>query len=112
MPDSIYMDRRLAAVYEVLNPAAADTGSVLGEVEVSHHQRDVAGDFVAFDTHFHFSDGDAVAEPSTLRFMAQDELAGFLADAGFDDITWYGDWDRSPIGATSPEMFAIAGKAA
>ena len=41
-------------------------------------------------------------------FMTQGELSGFLAQAGFEDTVWYGNWDRSPISATSPEIIAIA----
>jgi len=40
--------------------------------------------------------------------MDQAELAGFLTEAGLADVTWYGDWDRSPVGPASPEIIAIA----
>jgi len=111
--------------FETRNPAArawqtwtpAETHSVadvpgIGTVEVHHDVREAASHLVTFDTHFRFPDGDAVAEPSTLRFMTQDELAAFLAAAGFADVAWYGDWDSSPIGPTSPEIIAVATKAA
>ncbi len=83
----------------------------VGEVEVLHDLRNVDGSFVTFDTHFRFPDGATAREPSTLRFMSQDELAGFLADAGFNAITWYGNWDRSPVSPTSPEIIVIASRA-
>jgi len=63
---------------------------------------------VTFETHYRFPDGTAVASPSTLRFMGQDELAAYLADAGFAPVTWYGDWDRTPIRSGCPEIIAIA----
>ena len=107
--------------FETRNPAVrawetwtpAETQSVadvpgIGAVDVFHDLRNVDGSLVTFDTHFRFPDGVTACEPSTLRFMSQDELAGFLADTGFDDITWYGNWDRSPVSPTSPEIVAVA----
>ena len=41
--------------------------------------------------------------------MSQAELTGFLTEAGLTDVTWYGDWDRSPAGPASPEIIAVAG---
>ena len=41
--------------------------------------------------------------------MDQAELAGFLTEAGLTDVTWYGDWDRSPVSPASPEIIAVAG---
>ena len=43
-----------------------------------------------------------------VRFMDQAEVAGLLAEAGFTDVTWYGDWDRSPFSPVSPEIIAVA----
>jgi hypothetical protein len=41
--------------------------------------------------------------------MNQDELVPFLEEAGFTDVTWYGDWDRSTVSLTSPEIIVVAG---
>jgi hypothetical protein len=111
--------------FETRNPATrtwetwtpAETRSVadvpgVGEVSVHHDLRDVAGQLVTFDTHFQCASGHKMAVPSTLRFMSQDELAAFLAEAGFAETAWYGDWDRSPVGPASPEIIAVATKAA
>ena len=46
---------------------------------------------------------------TTLRFMSRDQLAAFLAESGFTNITWFGDWDRSAISSASPEIIVIAG---
>ena len=81
----------------------------VGAVEVHYDVRPAAGPFVTFETHFRFADDDIVIAPTTLRFMNRDELAMFLADAGFTDATWYGDWDRSAVSPTSPEIIVIAG---
>lgn len=111
--------------FETRNPAIrpwetwtqAETRSVvdvpgIGMVEVHRDVREVDGQLVTFDTQFQCSSGNVMAVPSTLRFMTQDELAAFLAEAGFADMAWYGDWDRSPIGPASPEIIAVASKAA
>ena len=35
-------------------------------------------------------------------------MRDFFAEAGFVDVTWYGNWDRTNVGPTSPEIVAIA----
>lgn len=45
---------------------------------------------------------------STLRFLDADALAGFLSDAGLAIEAQFGDWDRSPLSATGPEIITIA----
>ena len=77
-------------------------------VEVRYRIRSVDGRLVTFETHYRFVKGDTVVAPHTLRFMEKDELATFLAGAGFSEITWHGDWDRSPFTPASPEIIAIA----
>jgi SAM-dependent methyltransferase len=84
----------------------------MGSVEVWHDVRAAEGGRVTFDTHFRFADGTAAVEPSTLRFMDRDELAGFLTEVGFEETAWYGDWDGAPLGPGSPEIIAVATKAA
>jgi ubiquinone/menaquinone biosynthesis C-methylase UbiE len=81
----------------------------VGMVEVHYDITSVTGPFVTFETHFRFAEDDILIAPTTLRFMNQDELGAFLADAGFTDVAWYGDWDRSVVSLTSPEIIAIAG---
>ena len=80
----------------------------LGSVEVHHDVKLVDLPRVTFDTCFRFADGDTMSASSTLRFTSQDELFGFLEEAGFEVAIWYGNWDRSPVAATSPELIAIA----
>ena len=43
-----------------------------------------------------------------LRFLDADALASFLADAGFTIQEQFGDWDRPPLTATSPEIITLA----
>jgi hypothetical protein len=45
---------------------------------------------------------------STLRFLSADALSSFLAEAGFVIEQQFGDWDRQPLVALSPEIITIA----
>jgi SAM-dependent methyltransferase len=81
----------------------------LGAMDVHHDIAVVLGPLVTFETHFRFAADDLVVTPVTLRFMDRKELAGFLDGAGFAKLAWYGDWDRSPCGPTSPEIIVVAG---
>ncbi len=80
----------------------------IGAVDIHYDIAGTEGDRVTFETHFRFAPDDTVVATTTLRFMSRDELAAFLYEAGFSDVTWYGDWDKSPISATSPEIIVVA----
>lgn len=80
----------------------------IGKVVVHHDVRRTEPPLVTFDTVFRFENGDHVSSASTLRFIGQQDLDGFLRQAGFADIAWYGDWDRSAVSAASPELIAVA----
>ncbi|MBV8145046.1 MAG: methyltransferase domain-containing protein [Gammaproteobacteria bacterium] len=45
---------------------------------------------------------------STLRFLDADTLNSFLGEAGFEVAEQFGDWDRSPVRASSPEIITLA----
>jgi SAM-dependent methyltransferase len=45
---------------------------------------------------------------STLRFLEASALAAFLSAAGFVIESQFGDWDRTPLTATSPEIITLA----
>jgi SAM-dependent methyltransferase len=45
---------------------------------------------------------------STLRFVDAASLLPFLVDAGLSIEEQFGDWDRRPVTATSPEIISIA----
>ena len=79
-----------------------------GPAGVHYDIRSVTGPLVTYETCIQFPGGEQVTVPDTLRFMDQAEVAGFLAGAGLTDVTWYGDWDRSPAGPDSPEIIAVA----
>lgn len=80
----------------------------VGMVEVHYNTRLVIGPLVTYETHFGFAGTDVALVTDTLRFMNRVELATLLTDAGFVDLTWYGDWDRAPIGPASPEIIVVA----
>ena len=82
----------------------------IGEVEVYYRVIDVRDRFVTFETHHLFvASGEAATSPSTLRFMSREEVAGYLGEAGFTDIAWFGDWDGAPFTPQSREIIAVAG---
>lgn len=81
----------------------------VGPVTVHYDIAGVEGALVTYETHFQFGPDDSVVAPSRLRFMTAEELAAFLAEAGFSEAEWYGNWDRSPVSPTSPEIIVIAG---
>lgn len=45
---------------------------------------------------------------STLRFLDPSALAAFLAEAGLAVDRQFGDWDRTALTATSPEIITVA----
>ena len=48
---------------------------------------------------------------SRIRFVDQDHLMRLLAVANLTPITWYGDWDRTPITPTSREFIVVTRRA-
>jgi SAM-dependent methyltransferase len=62
--------------------------------------------------HYRFLDTESlITGRSRLRFIDQDHLMRLLAAAGLTPITWYGDWDRTPITPTSREFVAVTRRA-
>jgi SAM-dependent methyltransferase len=82
--------------------------SAAGAADVHYDISSVTGQLVTYETCIRFPGGERITIPDTLRFMDQAGVAGFLAEAGFTDVTWYGDWDRSPFSPVSPEIIAVA----
>jgi SAM-dependent methyltransferase len=77
--------------------------------DVHYDIRAVAGELVTYETWYQFAGArDPVVVPDTLRFTGQARAAAFLAEAGFTQVTWHGDWDGSPYGPASPEIIAVA----
>lgn len=85
----------------------------MGEVQVSHQLLEVAEErdhtLVQFETsHMFPGDSMPVVGVSTLRFTSADVLEALLRAAGFTDVVMYGDWDRSPLSTSSPEIIVVA----
>jgi ubiquinone/menaquinone biosynthesis C-methylase UbiE len=109
-------------VFETRNPLARewDDWTLRAPVEVARTKsgvvrmtRDVEtpmdGDLVSFALTYTRPGWDRpLVSRSTLRFLDADSLASFLSDAGFAIEQQFGDWDRQPLGAKSPEIITIA----
>ncbi len=54
------------------------------------------------------SSGPVWTGASTLRFIDGDHLRALIVESGFAVEGWYGDWDRSDVGPTSPEIIVVA----
>jgi SAM-dependent methyltransferase len=103
----------LVREWEEWNPTASRTRvgiDGIGEVEVHYRVVAAGGNLVTFETHHLFVDSrETAVSSSTLRFMSKNEVAEHLAQAGFTDITWFGDWKGAPFAPESPEIIAVAG---
>jgi SAM-dependent methyltransferase len=76
----------------------AATDAQTGIVDIVHHYR--------------FLDTNNLAVGrSRIRFIHQDDLISLLAAANLTPITWYGDWDRTPITPTSREFIVVTRRA-
>ena len=80
----------------------------IGMLEIHNDIAAIVGDRVTYETHYRFGPDDTVIAHDTIRFLDRSTLAHVLHEAGFVDATWYGDWDRTPVSATSPEIIVIA----
>jgi len=55
-------------------------------------------------------DGQHLQTLETLRFRSPDEIRSSLADAGFEIVREFGDWDRTPFDPGQSEMIVVARK--
>lgn len=81
-----------------------------GLVRMVHEvERPVAGDLVSFTTTFSSPSWDQPqTSRSTLRFLDAGALSSLLTDAGLVIDEQFGDWERRPFTATSPEIITVA----
>jgi hypothetical protein len=69
---------------------------------------DVDGDLVTFTTSYRRSDWVAPElSTSTIRFLDGERLAALLDESALIVVEQFGDWDRSPLTTTSPEIVTI-----
>jgi 2-polyprenyl-3-methyl-5-hydroxy-6-metoxy-1,4-benzoquinol methylase len=100
-----------AREWETWTPSATRrtvTIPAVGNAEVHNDIRSVAGQIVTYETHCRFGSDVTVVIEDSIRFMSRAELCSFLSEAGFQAVTLYGDWDRSKLGRTSPEIIVLA----
>lgn len=97
--------------FETRNPSArawecwtrADTLRNVGDVEFWHETVDASLPLVTYDT----SAGQDVTR-DILAFRDEASIRASLEQAGFHVAAVYGDWDRSPLTESSPEIIVIA----
>lgn len=118
--DHLTTDGRLA--FETRNPARKAwlgwtpdrrrTATTAGYGPVDEHFDTTADEqtgLVDISHHYRFADtGKTIVGHSRIRFVDLDHLKRLLAAAGLVPLAWYGDWDRSPITATSREFIVVA----
>jgi ubiquinone/menaquinone biosynthesis C-methylase UbiE len=82
----------------------------IGDVEVWQDNVSASPDSgIRFDTFYRFLASDEVlVSTSELRFRSQDELAAQLEHAGFSELAWYGDWDKTALSPASRELIVVA----
>jgi SAM-dependent methyltransferase len=92
-------------------PAGAYRDALGREVRVSRAQ---AWDHVAQVLHWttwrrwsEGGEGRASMSRIAVRFTWPQELEGLLAHAGFEVLRRYGDWDLSPLSASSPSIIVV-----
>jgi SAM-dependent methyltransferase len=79
-------------------------------VEAAHAlQRTIEPDLVEFTSTLRFAGSPApVVSRRTLRFIDPGHLRALLEDVGLRIDGWFGDWDCTPVTASSPEVIVIA----
>lgn len=110
-------------VFETRNPRVREWESWVPEnaatiehggraVTMAHQvEQPVVGDVVSFTATFSSPSWDRPqVSRSTLRFISEDKLSRFLADAGLVVEEQFGDWERQPLTSASPEIITVAGR--
>jgi hypothetical protein len=69
-----------------------------GIVDIAHHYRLLDAD-------------KAIIGHSRIRFVDLDHLTRLLTAANLAPVTWYGDWDRTPLSAMSREFIVLTRRA-
>lgn len=60
------------------------------------------------ESHTLLPDGRHLVTEETLRFRSRGEIEATLTSTGFSIESWWGDWDRSPVGDDRPEFIVLA----
>lgn len=82
-----------------------------GGVDVWLDVREVARDLVRYAIHYWFTaTSEELVSENELRFRSEGDLTAGLVAAGFAVENLFGDWDRRPPAAGTPELIYIATK--
>ena len=85
------------------------SGANEGEVIVTATTRGVRDGLMDSELHYQFArTGEVLVSRQVLRFSTYAQVQAQLAAVGFSVAAVYGDWDRSPFDAHSPEMIFVA----
>jgi SAM-dependent methyltransferase len=63
---------------------------------------------VTYSLHYRFPSGELATDHNVVVFRDQDEIANSLAECGYVIEQAFGNWDRSPLSPTSPELIYVA----
>ncbi|MEX2629093.1 MAG: hypothetical protein WD341_04075 [Tistlia sp.] len=78
-------------------------------VEIHNDVTPLVEERLTYETHFHFpAEGTRFVARNRLRFAPRPTIARLLAGAGFDPVSWHGDWQGGPFAETSREIVAVA----
>lgn len=82
---------------------------VAGSFEMWQQAVALDGDLGECELYYALDDtGETLVSHTRLRFRTQEQLTAQLADTGFEVERIYGDFDRSPVGETTPELICVA----
>ncbi|PJI91219.1 methyltransferase family protein [Yoonia maricola] len=79
-------------------------------VTAYHELQNVDVDVVSFRSVYQFPD-QRITSDSTLRFTMLDEVTAFAQAEGLALLEVFGDWNKSPLKPTSPEIIMTLGQA-
>ncbi|HEX3002868.1 MAG TPA: class I SAM-dependent methyltransferase [Angustibacter sp.] len=83
-----------------------------GPVEVWHEVVDVDLPRVAYDTLTrNLATGEQTTTREVLAFRGREALRATVREAGYAVVDEFGDWSRSPVTPSSPELIVIAHRA-
>jgi SAM-dependent methyltransferase len=84
---------------------------VAGKIEWWAKLLVIEGNRLRYEIHYLFvNSGEELVSTNELIFRSQTEIGQSLSDAGFSVRNVYGDWDSSPLCATSPDMIFVAAR--
>jgi ubiquinone/menaquinone biosynthesis C-methylase UbiE len=85
---------------------------VIGPFDMWQQDTEVHGNLVGFELHYLLADtGEELVSTNQLRFRSEADLTDSLLGTGFSVEHVFGDWDRRPVRADSPELIYVARRA-